>query len=505
MDDGRPITVAVIGPADLTAEVSDIAEVAGVGRLFDGLEVWALPYERVDQAAELYARACGGAGSDGAGLAGGGAGSDSVGSAGGGAGTDSAGSAGPADAVLFTGPLGYRRGTRGLPVAAVPTVYVPYSPLWLYAPLFAVTDRDSLRRVSLDSLDLGVLETTYRELGLSPEAVAVYEPARDDPSPEEVAAFHRWAMEEGRSTCALTCVLSVYRVLRAAGVPCLWLVPSRVALAETLEKLLYVAEGVRARGARIVVGLVRPRDNGHPSNAARLRLRAHELLLSQVEEFDGHLIDAGSGDFQFFTTRAHFEKATDLYSHWPLREKLVRAGLPMSAGVGLGATAGEAGANAKLALDEAIRGGDGACYVMLEGRRLIGPLGPGAPGDRAGALEDGPWAREQGPGSMGHGRRPPRHAAGPASLPRTLAVLDRMGGDFTARDLALRLRVGLRTAHRLLLRLREAGSVVEVGRESSGPRGRPRRVFRRRVSGPDGAGGAEVHGGAEGQGGGEHA
>jgi len=499
MDGGRAIRVAVIGPADLTAEVSDIAEVAGAGRLFDGLEVWALPYERVDQAAELYARACGGAGSDSAGLASGGAGTAD---------------AGPADAVLFTGPLGYRRGTRGLPVAAVPTAYVPYSPLWLYAPLFAVTDRDSLRRVSLDSLDLGVLEATYRELGLSPEAVAVYEPARDDPSPEEVAAFHRWAMEEGRSTCALTCVLSVYRLLRAAGVPCLWLVPSRVALAETLEKLLYVAEGVRARGARIVVGLVRPRDNGHPSKAARLRLRAHELLLSQVEEFDGHLIDAGSGDFQFFTTRAHFEKATGLYSHWPLREKLARAGLPMSAGVGLGATAGEAGANARAALDEALRGGDGACYVMLEGRRLIGPLGPGAPGNGAGALEDawareqgpgsvghGPWARKLGPGSLGHDRRPPRHAAGPASLPQTLATLDRMSGDFTARDLALRLRVGLRTAHRLLLKLREAGSVVEVGRESSGPRGRPRRVFRRWVPGPDDAGGAEAHGGPADEGG----
>jgi hypothetical protein len=458
MDDGRPITVAVIGPADLTAEVSDIAEVAGAGRLFDGLEVWALSYERVDQAAELYARACGGGGAE-------------------------ADVAGPADAVLFTGPLGYRRGTRGLPVVAVPTAYVPYSPLWLYAPLFAVTDRDSLRRVSLDSLDLGVLEATYRELGLLPEAVAVYEPASDDPSPEEVAAFHRRAMEEGRSTCALTCVLSVYRLLLGAGVPCLWLVPSRVALQEALEKLLYVTEGVRARGARIVVGLVRPRDDGLPSKAARLRLRAHELLLSQVEEFDGHLVDAGSGDFQFFTTRAHFEKATGLYSHWPLREKLVRAGLEMSAGVGLGATAGEAGANARAALDEAIRGGDGACYVMLEGRRMIGPLGPWAPGD--------------GPG--------------------TPATLDRMGGDFTARDLALRLRVGLRTAHRLLLKLREAGSVVEVGRESSGPRGRPRRVFRRWVPGPDavggaevqggtdGAGGAEVHGGAEGQGGGEHA
>ncbi|MHB8926422.1 MAG: hypothetical protein ACYC9Q_01995 [Bacillota bacterium] len=442
--DGYPIRVAVIGPADLTADVVD------AGRGFSGLEVWALPYERVDQAAELYAKACGGGGAEMA----------------------------PADAALFTGPIGYRRGTRGEPVAAVPTAYVPYSPLWLYAPLFAVADRGPLRRVSLDSLDRGVLEATYRELELPLEAVEVYEPPADDPSADEVAAFHRRAMEEGRSTHALTCVLSVYRRLRAAGVQCSWLVPSRVALEEALEKLLYVVEGVRARGAQIVVGLVRLRGNGNgnggghapddgsPFKAARLRLKAHELLLSQVEEFDGHLVDSGSGDFQFFTTRAQFEKTTGLYSHWPLVEKLVRAGLEMSAGVGLGATAGEAGVNARAALDEALRGGGSACFVILEGKRLIGPLGPGALAYR---VRNTDRVLLEMAGELG---------TAVASLQRALSALGGMTGEFTARDLALRLRVGLRTAHRVVRKLREAGYVVEVGQESAGTRGRPRRVFR---------------------------
>jgi hypothetical protein len=447
MDGGRAMKVAVIGPADLTAEVAAVADIAGAGRRFDGLEVWALPYHRVDQAAELYARA-----------------------------------AARADAVLFTGPLGYHRGTRGQPVPAVPTAYVPYSPLWLYAPLFAVDDRASLRRVSLDSLDPGVLEATYRELGLPLENVEVYDPRADAPAPpagnvlpddppaDEVAAFHRRARAEGRATHALSGVLAVYRLLRAAGVPCAWLVPSRVALQEALEKLLYEAEGVRARGARIVVGLVRPRDNGLPFKAARLRLKAHELLLSQVEEFDGHLVDLGSGDFQFFTTRAHFEKTTSLYSHWPLLERLVQAGLEMSAGVGLGATAGEAGGNARAALDEALRGVGSACFVMLEDRRLVGPLGA--------------TARELGAGGP---------AFGPgASLPRGLAALDGMAGDFTARDLALRLGLGRRTAHRVLSRLREAGDVVEVGQESNGARGRPRRVYRRHRDALDGEGGGRA-------------
>ncbi len=441
--DGRLIRVAVIGPADLVAEVTDL------GRGFSGVEVWGLPYERVDQAAGLYARAIG------------------------------------AGAVLFTGPIGYRRATRGATGgasaaldAAVPTAYVPYSPMWLYAPLFSVADRDSLRRVSLDGLDRGVLEVTYREFELHLDSVEVFVPADgrapggrapgDDPSSDDVTAFHRRAAAEGRATHALTCILEVYRRLRAEGLPCSWLVPSRVALGEALEKLLYAAEGARARGAQIVVGLVRPRaaGGGSLSKGNRSRLSARELLRSQVQEFDGQLVDLDDGDFQFFATRARFERATDLYRHWPLVAGRAEAGLEMSVGVGLGATAGEAGVNARAALVESVRGRGDACFVMLENKRLIGPLGPGALAYRIRNTD-----------------RPLLVAAGElgtaaATLQRTLAALGGLDRDFTARDLAPRLRVGLRTAHRLLHKLREAGLVVEVGQESAGTRGRPRRVFR---------------------------
>jgi hypothetical protein len=426
---GRAITVAVIGPGDLADDI------AAAGRDFSGLEVRVLTYERVDQAAGLYAQAC-------------------------------AGAERPlrADAVLFTGPLGYRRGTGGAPFAATPTAYVPYSPLWLYAPLFAIRDRALLRRVSLDSLDPAVLAATYGELGLPLEDVEIYDPlsgdpgcggpAPGDPPADEVAAFHRRALATGRATCALTGILAVYRLLQATGAPCAWLVPSRVAITEALEKLRYVAEGMQARGSQIVVGLARSRENDPSFGAARLRLRAHELLLSQVEEFDGHLIDAGSGDFQFF---AH-------YHHWPLGAKLDATGLAMSAGVGLGATAGEAGSNARAALDEALRGEGSACFVMLEDRRLVGPLGPAI--------------REFHPET--------------ASLERTLVALDGLVGDFTSADLAVRLRLGRRTAHRVLLKLRESGRVIDVGWESSGERGRPRRVFRLGGRNGPGEGGGQV-------------
>lgn len=443
-----PIRVAVIGPLDL------VGEIAEAGKAMPALEVLAYPYERADEAPEL----CGEA-------------------------------AHRSDAILFTGAIGYRHGMRaGRP--GVPVAYVPYSPMWLYAPLFGVTDRDSLRRVSLDTFHREVLEATYSELGLILERVEAFprtseDPADPEPSPDELVAFHVNHIRRGHVTYALTCVLSVYRRLRKAGVPCLWLVPSRVALQEALEKLRYVAEGARARGTQIVVGLARLRPsganggssedgngNGSAESASsirlqRMRLKAYELLLSQVEEFDGQLVDSGGGDFLFFATRARFEKATGYYAHFPLVERLQQVGLAMNFGVGLGATAGEAGDNAAAALDEAVRRGVNNCFVMTEDRRLIGPLGRdslayGVRNTDPAFLE---MAEEMG--------------TAVASLQRVMAALEQLPREFTARDLSQRLHIGLRTAHRTLKKLLDGGWVIEVGQESAGTRGRPRRVFRR--------------------------
>ncbi|HEY3315142.1 MAG TPA: hypothetical protein VGL40_07695, partial [Bacillota bacterium] len=208
-------------------------------------------------------------------------------------------------------------------------------------------------------------------------------------------------------------------------------------------------------------------DTASSIRLQRLRLKAYDLLLSQVEEFDGQLIDSGGHDFQFFATRARFEKATGFYGHFPLVDKLGPAGLAMSFGVGLGATAGEAGDNAKAALDEALRRGVNNCFVMTEDRRLIGPLGHdslayGVRNTDPALLE---MAEEMG--------------TAVASLQRVMAALDELPGEFTARDLAQRLHIGLRTAHRVIKKLLDRAHVVEVGQESAGTRGRPRRVFRR--------------------------
>ncbi|NPV69388.1 MAG: hypothetical protein HPY55_01925 [Firmicutes bacterium] len=422
----QSIKVAAIGPSAL------VDEMLAVARCLRGLQVLPFAYQTASEAPRLCAAA-----------------------------------SKQAEVILFTGPVGYRQAMREHR-PGVPTTFIPYSPMWLYSSLFKVRDRGALHRVSVDTINRDVVEATYQELGLDLETIKVlqYEGLAD---PEQVTEFHLKLFREGVTTHALTCLLAVYGRLQGAGVSCSWLVPSRAAMEQALEKAMYLAEGARARGAQIVVGLVRARSDWKGMTQfeqQRLRLRAYEILLSHAEEVDGHVVDCGGGEYQFFTTRAEFEKTTSYYTCWPVLEKMAGAGLDMGAGVGFGITANEAGINARAALEEAVRQRGSSCYVILENKRLIGPLGscPMSYDLRSTDPTLVQLARES-------------HMAA-VSLNRVAAALSQLGDEFTAHDLASRLRVGLRTSHRVLSKLLASGYIVEAGQENAGSRGRPKRVFR---------------------------
>jgi len=421
-----PVRVAVIGPADMVDQATAVA--GGI----PGVRVLPLAYDHEGRAPELYRQA-----------------------------------AGQAEVVLFTGPLAYQR-TVAEVRASVPALYIPYSAMWLYASLFRVGDRGSLSRVSVDTMDRRVVEETYRELGIPLLDLYVHEYS-GIPDPEILVQFHLDLYRDGKTSHALTCLRRVHGRLRDLGVPCAWLVPSRVAMAEALEKAMLVGEGIRARGMQMVVGLVKIHPDGTtltPLQQQRGRLRVYDILLGFVEEIDGHMWYDGGDEYQFFTTRMLFEKSTNFYTSWNLVERLNRAGVRVSVGVGFGETANRAGANARSALEEAIKTGGNKCYVMTERKRLIGPLGAGSV-----AYE----VRSTDPGLLDRARE---LGMAPASLSRVLAVLEGLGEEFTAREVAAGLHVSPRSANRILGRLQAGGLVEQAGQEAPGRRGRPRLVYR---------------------------
>lgn len=418
--------VAVIGPADM------VSQTVAVATEIPGIRALPFPYESDDQATGLFRQA-----------------------------------GEQAEVVLFTGPLPYQRVMREVR-PATPALYIPYSAMWLYASLFRVADRGALSRVSVDTIDRHVVEETYAELGIPVEQVYVQQYSQL-PEPETLVRFHWDLHRQGQTSLALTCLRRVYRRLQELQVPSAWLVPSRVAIAQALEKAVLVGEGVRARGMQMVVGLVRLHLNDGPLtplHQQRARLRAHDTLLSFVEEIDGHLSYDGGDEYQFFTTRTLLEKSTNFYTSWTLVDRFQRSGVGVSVGVGFGETANRAGANARMALQEAIRGGGNKCYVMSENRRLIGPLGGASVSYEVRNTDPDLLAKAKEAGLA------------PASVAKAIAVVGNLGDEFTAPELAARLHVAVRSANRILSRLQAAGLVQRVGQEAAGSRGRPRQVYR---------------------------
>ncbi len=379
-----------------------------------------------------------------------------------------------ADMALFTGPASYHR-VMAERRPALPALYVPYSTAWLYPTLFEVREKYDLRRVSIDTFSREAIEEAYRELRTSTRNVF----SKDSPGlprREELVKFHLDLYRRGETTVALSCLRSAYVELSRLGVPCLSVVPTSSAIREVLERAYLIGENLRFKETQTVAGLVNLDDFKAAVDRAqsaydvqRLRLQVHQALLRYVEEIDGHLIFSGGDEYQFFTTRGLFEKSTRSYTAAPLvREIRDSLAITISLGVGFGMTANQAGINARVALQKAKEAGGNACYVLLENKRLIGPLGPEpSPSYELRMVEPQLLARAEAAGlSM-------------VAFSRLLNFASAMGRDtFTANELAPVAGVTLRSTHRLLNRLVASGQARVVGEERLTTRGRPRQLYK---------------------------
>lgn len=427
-----PIRVSVIGPEDMVQKTLAIA-----GK-FPSLLLTGYPYQTYLQAPEIFQSVV----------------------------PDS-------EVALFTGPVPYHYVISEVQ-PPIPALYVPYTAAWLYPSLFKVKEKFDVCRVSIDIFARSTVEEAYRELNLPTENVYT----RDHHglvTKDELVKFHSEHYRQGKTSVALTSFRAAYRELVSLGVPCLNVVPTEAVISETLEKAYLIGDGLRSRETQIVVGVMEPDHFEHsaglsPYEIQHLRLQMQQTLLRYVEEIDGYLTFSGGGDeYVFFTTRGLFEKSTDWCTSVPLVSRMKETlNVTVSMGVGFGLTAIQAGTHARIALEKAKETGGDACFVLLENKHLLGPLGSTRAVDyRLRTLEPELLAQAE--------------AAGMTSVAfnRLMACATRLRQDtFTANELAPILGVSVRSTHRLLNQLVAAGQARVVGEEKLLTRGRPRQVYK---------------------------
>ena len=369
-----------------------------------------------------------------------------------------------AEAVLFTGPVPYR-----LAVAeaepSVPTMFVHLKGTGLYRTLYHARESTDLTRVSIDTLSRSDVEETYGELGLPSHQVLCSGPKVGR---QELVQFHTEAYRAGRTSAALTCLHSAALELSEAGVPNYWVTPTTADLKGALDRALLLGANNRQGHAVLGIITVAPGDDlATEHQFVRMRHEIFGLLLRFVEQFDGHLLAPGANEYQFFATREPFERSTGALSQTEILEELRRvSGGRASMGVGMGRTANEAGTHARIALRRAMEDAGSACYIVLENRRLVGPLGRGpAVVSNLRSLDENLLAVARAAGMSGPG------------LERLFSALDAVE-TFTASDVAERMEISLRSAHRLVANLEKAGGIEPAGQEKLVTAGRPRTVYR---------------------------
>jgi len=378
------------------------------------------------------------------------------------------------EVLLVFGPAAHRLVKERTHVS-VPVVQAPLTGAGLYKALFSAMKSGRLNGgISVDTLTKAMVTRTLRDLGLEDVRVTVYNgPAWA--SPEKLAAFHAQQAESGASALAVTGVAAAAELLAARRIPVELLVPAEQDMIVALERALLSTESRRNKEAQIVVGMLAVDDfaglvmkKSSELEVQKLKLDIHRMVLNYVESLDGYLTQIGEGEYLFFTTRGIFERETGGYKTIYLaKDARASYGLTLSLGVGFGATANEAGMNARTALRKSREAGGNACFIIREDQTLIGPLEMSDPVQAVLPPTDAELIRRAENAGMTS-----------AYLSKLLTHTSKTGKyDFKAHELADVLGITIRSAHRLLQAWADNGLVKVVDVEKLS-KGRPRQIYR---------------------------
>lgn len=385
---------------------------------------------------------------------------------------------GDLDVLLFTGPAPYYLALEQHEPRA-PWLFVSYEGSALLRTLLLLCrENRDITRLSLDTLPRSIVEEVYGGLALPSENLYTKE-YQGAVTGRDLVTFHADLWRSGRTQLAVTCLRSAERQLRASGVPVVRIVPTEASMRASLRLALSERLGAQSKASQLALGILqidRLKEFAAMHSeyeVQRMKLDLHKILLDYGERYQASVFFLGGDQFLIVTTRGIMEAATDQYRSTPLLAE-IRQKLPVtvSIGNGVGGTAYGAEKNARLALTYAAQRQGDCAFLVLDDRRLIGPLGAPDQLEYATRSEDHRWV------SLAK-----RAGLSAATLSRVAALAKKAGKQtLTANELADGLGITLRSARRIIAHLAEADLATVVGEEQPPGRGRPRHVYLLRLA-----------------------
>ncbi|TMV49149.1 helix-turn-helix transcriptional regulator [Paenibacillus mesophilus] len=378
------------------------------------------------------------------------------------------------EVLLFSGLLPYQLALKEIHFS-IPVLYIPILGTCLYRALFCIHDKYGLDSISVDSVSRRDMISALEDLNKLSTKV-VYHQSALLPSRDELLQFHRRQIEQGHVKAVLTANHQVSDELTRLGIPNEPIIPTEQDIDISLSRALLSTESRRNKEGQVVVGFINvdqfrslAENSISELEVQRLKLDIHRLLLGYIESLEGHLTQLGSDEYFFITTRGTFERGTQGYKFIPIaREAEKLLNVTLSIGIGFGRSANEAGTHARVALRHCKDAGGNICYIVREDKSIIGPLEMTEPHKYDLSLIDTELIRKtRDTGFSG------------TSLSKLIAYMTRTGKvDFIAPELASVLGLTVRSVHRNLAALLDAGLIEIVGEDKVKSRGRPNQVFR---------------------------
>ena len=395
---------------------------------------------------------------------------------------------GKIDACLFTGPLPYDI-TRRAGALAVPATFVPLNDAALYRALLEGLLKESydLTKVSIDTLSQHEIEEAYAEIDVPINWVRSH-PYQADEQARDVADFHLTCWRAGEITTAVTCVRSVWQLLRAAGVPALRVLPTQASVHAALSTVGLMGMGSHLADAQIAVALVefsvpRPGGTKRPGLYWRdeFRLPLHQLLLSEARRLDAVVQPFEERSFLLVTTVGALAASTGGFRSAPFIDRIHHElGIDVHVGVGIARTVGAAAERADQALVRAHSGGvqgfalaSGESFLVLPDREGS-PSGTRPPSKQR---EDALHLLRR----LVRALEPVRVPAGADADSAGVHLVRAGGADpfvVVAEEVAEALHTTPRTARRNLQLLSDEGLVWLLPSDPTPQPGRPRRRYR---------------------------
>ncbi len=353
-----------------------------------------------------------------------------------------------------------------------PIFAIPYGIDSFYKVLSELLNKNfRIDNVSIDTIASSNVATALNEVSIDFKKLNCLDES-NQLTLQDYISFHKEAFQKSHTAMAFTSSDLVKKELAKMGITTFSILPARLAINNILNMLLSEGQIMRIAEGQVAVQVfdfdiyAKEYDYYSVDDLYAREITFMKVLIEYSKKINGSLKSAGQGRFFLFTTKGSLRDCTNNFTAIPDFPELNSIKKDICAcGIGFGNSASQAELNAMVALRQGRETGFGSWFVITENKQIIGPLSAESFQTVDLYSENLIFASKQASLSV-------------ATLSKIEQLIKKSGThNVSAQDLAMALHILPRSARRILQRLVEGGLAKEIGGESPGIKGRPKKVY----------------------------